>query len=209
MGKVHLFFLVLFLLHGNVQAQPLTVVTTVDPPLVYYDEEGKLTGATVELIREVAHRLKREVSIDLVPWKRALYFVENGEKDSICCAGINEERLKYLYFPSLNITSEENVFFIKKGRKIRIDEEFKNLSNIKIGVLLGYLYGSLQDAIDNKRFESVQKLPTIDQNIKMLLAERTDVFIGNKIVVIYNLKKLGLYDKVDILKKPGQMKIGS
>ncbi|WP_207679099.1 substrate-binding periplasmic protein [Desulfonema magnum] len=109
-GKSRLFF-VFFLLYGNAQAQPLTVATTIDPPLVYHDEGGKLTGATVELIQEAARRLGREVSIKPVPWKRAMKYVENGVNDSVCCAGRTEERLEYLYFPGMSITSEENVWF--------------------------------------------------------------------------------------------------
>ncbi len=200
---IRLLFPVLILLCGNLQAQPLKVVTTIDPPLVYYDEEGKLTGATVELIREVASRLNREISIVLVPWKRALHLAKNGKSEAICCAGINEERLEYLYFPDINITSEENVFFIKKGRTIKLNEDLKDVSAIRIGVMLGYLYGQLQSAIDNDKFKRVQRVPTIEQNIKLLLAERTDIFIGNKIVVIHVLKKMKLYDKVVILKRPG------
>ncbi|MBI9091965.1 MAG: amino acid ABC transporter substrate-binding protein [Desulfobacterium sp.] len=201
--RIRLLFPALILLYGSLQAQPLKVVTSIDPPLVYYDEEEKLTGATVELIREVASRLKREISINLVPWKRALHLAKNGRSDAICCAGINEERLEYLYFPSINITAEENVFFVKKGRTIKIDANLKAVSDIKIGVMLGYIYGQLQKTIDNDQFKSVQRVPTIEQNIKMLLAERTDIFIGNKIVVLHILKKMGLYDKVDILKRPG------
>lgn len=203
-GKtLRLLFPVLILLNGNLQAQPLKVMTTIDPPLVYYDEEGKLTGSTVELVREVARRLKREISIVPVPWKRALHLTKNGRSDAICCAGINEERLEHFYFPDIKITSEENVFFVKKGRTVKIDEDLKDVSNIKIGVMLGYIYDHLQSAIDNDQFKSVQRLPTIEQNIKVLLAERTDIFIGNKIVVIHILKKMGLHDKVNILKRPG------
>ncbi|MCP4119417.1 MAG: amino acid ABC transporter substrate-binding protein [Desulfobacteraceae bacterium] len=178
-------------------------MTAIDPPLVYYDEEGKLTGATVELLREVARRLKREISIIPVPWKRALHLTKYGRSDAICCAGINEERLKHFYFPDINITSEENVFFVKKGRTIKINEDLKDVSDIRISVMLGYIYDRLQGAIDNDQFKSVQRLPTIEQNIKVLLAERTDIFIGNKIVVIHILKRMGLYDKVNILERPG------
>jgi len=199
---IRLLFPALILLYGNLLAQPLKVVTTIDPPLVYYDDKGKLTGATIELVREVASRLNREILITLVPWKRALHLVKIGKSEAICCAGINEERLEYLYFPGINITSEENVFFIKKGRVIKIDADFKGISEIRIGVMLGYLYGQLQSAIDDNQFKSVQRVPTIEQNIKLLVAERTDIFIGNKIVVLHLLKKMKLYDKVDILKKP-------
>lgn len=201
--KNNLFFLVFLLLYGNVQAQSLIVGTSIDPPLVYHNEEGKLTGATVELIQEAARRLEIEVSTKIFPWKRALYLAEKGANYSICCAGRTEERLKYLYFPSVSITSEENVFFIKKGIKINFDENLKDFSKINLGIISGYVYASIQDAIENGRFKSVQPVTTIDQNLKKLLAERIDVFIGNKLVVIYNLKKLGMYDKVEIVKKPG------
>jgi len=182
--------------------ETLSVATTYDPPLVFYKDEAQtqLTGSTVELVQDVARRLNRTVSFTLVPWKRALALVERGKVDAICCAGVSEERATFLHFPELHITSEENVLFVKKGSAIQIDNIYSNVSSIKLGAMLGYIYGPMQEKIDNKQFRSVFHSPNYNSALRMLVAGRTDVFVGERLVVAYNAKLLGVRNEIEIMK---------
>lgn len=53
-------------------ATQLKWLTEHSPPGQYLDEEGKLTGVTIALIRELQQRLNEHAGIELLPWGRAL-----------------------------------------------------------------------------------------------------------------------------------------
>ncbi|MCX4027744.1 amino acid ABC transporter substrate-binding protein [Endozoicomonas sp. SM1973] len=193
---------ILISLSLNTLGEPLTVATSVDPPLVIYQEDPNKqhTGSTVELIREVARRLNREIKFEFYPWKRALQVVEAGDVEAICCAGINNERLKFLYFPKLHLTSEENVLFVKKGNRFQIDSSYSNADKINLGVMRGYVYGPMQKVINEQRFMSVTTVDKYEQALHMLLKSRFDIFVGDRLVVAYNAKLIGVRDQVEIIK---------
>lgn len=52
--------------------QQLSMITEQSPPGGYLDANGKVTGATVDLVRILGERLNENISIDVLPWARAL-----------------------------------------------------------------------------------------------------------------------------------------
>lgn len=63
---------------GAQQPPPLTILTHQEPPFVYHDEEGKLTGYAVELVRGIQSETGDETPILLNPWAR-IYFRATSE----------------------------------------------------------------------------------------------------------------------------------
>ncbi len=59
-------------------AEPLRLLTEHSPPGQFLDDNGKLTGATVELIRILQQRLQEPGDIELMPWGRALSIARNS-----------------------------------------------------------------------------------------------------------------------------------
>lgn len=62
----------LFCLTATLSAEPLHFYTEHNPPTGYLDPSGKLTGATVELIRILQQRLNDHGQIEIYPWARAI-----------------------------------------------------------------------------------------------------------------------------------------
>ncbi len=58
--------------------QPLRLLTEHSPPGEYLDDDGKVTGATVALIRLLQHRLGEPGNIELLPWARAFDMAKAG-----------------------------------------------------------------------------------------------------------------------------------
>ena len=63
-----------------------------------------ITGILPEIIDIVGKQIDKEIVFELVPWKRALWLVETGNADAICCSGRTSERSQFLYFPKLPLT---------------------------------------------------------------------------------------------------------
>lgn len=65
-------FINILLVFSVSAATQLQWLTEYSPPGQYLDEDGKLTGVTVALIRELQQRLNEPAGIELLPWGRAL-----------------------------------------------------------------------------------------------------------------------------------------
>jgi ABC-type amino acid transport substrate-binding protein len=56
---------------GNAVAQPLTLLSEVDPPAQYLNAAGQPAGYSVELVQELQRRVSNGERIQFVPWARA------------------------------------------------------------------------------------------------------------------------------------------
>lgn len=72
--------LLLLLCSCYLQAQTrLTLLTEHSPPGQYIDQQGKVSGVTVALMRELQQRLDEPGEIGLLPWGRALSMAKSGQ----------------------------------------------------------------------------------------------------------------------------------
>lgn len=53
-------------------ATPFRILTEHNPPAEYLDDNGQVTGVTVELVRQLQQQLHEPAEIELMPWGRAL-----------------------------------------------------------------------------------------------------------------------------------------
>ena len=74
LGKVVLAGILLIIQFTSSQlwAEPMTVITEHSPPGEYLDENGRVTGATAELVRELMKRTGEPGDIILLPWARGV-----------------------------------------------------------------------------------------------------------------------------------------
>ena len=112
--KIRIFLICLFVLPLTLQicwAQTIKVkiVTDDDYPPYSYVEDGHLKGLYIDLISRASKLLlpEYEVSLEAMPWKRALMKLEQGEEFAIL-PPYKHEIKKTLYWP---------LFFISIYRK--------------------------------------------------------------------------------------------
>ena len=200
--KKNIFIIILVFL-SFADAKELFLVTLEAPPAEYL-ENNKATGANVDIATEALARLGYDVKIGFYPWKRALRMIEFGQADGILDAGYNQDRARYMYFPKEAISTEEWYGFKKKGSLLTLDEDFSNAKDIKLGVARAFIYGGeIQKAIDNGMFKFLDEGHNNISNVKKLLADRFDMFIGVKATIFLHAKKTGDLDKIEIVKKTG------
>ncbi|MGB0935742.1 MAG: substrate-binding periplasmic protein, partial [Alphaproteobacteria bacterium] len=53
------------------------------PYTISKNEDGKLTGIDVDILREIARRMNKDIKISDIPWKRCLRFAEDGNIDIV------------------------------------------------------------------------------------------------------------------------------
>jgi len=205
MSQKNIFFF-LFLLcisPSALSAKPLLLVSLESPPAEYM-QDGQPTGRNVEIVQEALKRMGIESTILLVPWKRALKMVESGDADGIIDVAYNTERAAYLHYPQEPLYVEEWYGYALKDSNITLDKDLHNAGEIRLGTSRGFEYGGLiQEAIDNKRFQSIEEVHNNELNIEKLISKRFHMFIGVKLTISYYAKKTGYRDKIEAVKMTG------
>lgn len=178
-------------------AEPFIIVADSWPPYVY-EESGVITGFDYEVSRAVLSKLGFSVELRLIPWARCLWMVSNGEADAILDASVTPERRQTMLFPDEKISDSSSVLFYLKGRTYRYSG-LGDLKGLRIGTIRGYMYSR---EIDEADWFVKEPVADIEQNIRKLLGGRIDLFISNRYVGEYSIRKAGAADRIDFLPKP-------
>jgi polar amino acid transport system substrate-binding protein len=159
--------------------QTLNYAVFTAPPFMILDEtDGSeaLSGIDVDIVREVARRMKLNLRFVNCPWARCLRLLKDGHADLLSSAYKKPDREVFLnYFAQPYLSALPIAFYSKQSRNYSI-EKYEDLYRFKnIGVLSGASYF--------ERFDKDQKLskyevPTQDQLFPMLVHERFDLFAG-------------------------------
>jgi polar amino acid transport system substrate-binding protein len=180
-------------------AQPLTVyVDEANPPFMYRTNE-RAAGIYPDILRAVSARAGLNVKIVPVPWRRALFHLDNGDG---AVAGIykNLERQKKYAF-SNPIHREDLMIYRLKGKfdpKTRLED----LAGMTVGVIRGWSYG---DAFDSARMSGLFETSEAagdDQNFAMLTSKRIDAMVALREAGDIWIKKLQLDDQVVRTQSP-------
>ncbi|WDP91744.1 MAG: transporter substrate-binding domain-containing protein [Desulfobacter sp.] len=193
------FYIILFVfLYGEAAlGDTLTLVTLESPPAEFF-RDGRAMGRNVDIAREGLKRMGIEAKVRILPWKRALVMVENGDADGIIDAAYSTERAEFLYYPHEEVYVEEWYLFRRKGSPLTLDRDLGNAGQFTLGICRGFQYGGLiQDAIEKKRFKTFQAVPDNAMNIKKLVGGRFDVFVGVKLTILYLAGKMGVAGQIE------------
>ncbi|MFZ5571623.1 MAG: substrate-binding periplasmic protein [Thermodesulfobacteriota bacterium] len=175
--------------------EPLQIVTDVWPPYAF-EQNSILAGTDVEIIQAVFAQLTIPIQIHIYPWKRCLYMMENRQADAILDASVTPERRTFLFFPEEPVSEGITVFFVKKGRQIPY-RTLQDLNGLRAGALIGYSYC---DEIDNAPFmKKAERVASLDQNFKKLMANRIDFFVEVAAVGHSTAKSLGISNQIEII----------
>jgi polar amino acid transport system substrate-binding protein len=193
MNKLLITFItmVLFSLSSvGISAEKLVLVTSEWPPYMFL-KDNQLTGIHIEIAQEACKRLGLEADIRLVPWARAMKYVEEGDQaDAIFSAKKSVARTKFLHFPSEAIDTEKTVLVaIKQGA-----QKANSLDDLKgkiIGVVRDYIYDPVFDK--NTALKKEEAKDDV-QMMKKLDKQRTDLAIGEEGALKFIAKQQNLQE---------------
>lgn len=161
----------------------------------------RLTGFHVDLLREMGKRIGVRVTIESVPWKRALSMMKDGTADAITFISRTSERERFAYFLDGNIISyTQSGFFVLSDSipEHPYSGDLSQLRGLTIGMLRGYAYhrdfdnADFLDKDDGARVE--------EQLIGKLLNRRFQVAIGSVARIRYIARKMGGADRLVFLR---------
>lgn len=165
----------------------------------YYGPGLMNDGYFSDIVRESFKRMGYEISIDYLPWKRALYEVGNLYYDALLGIYYNDERNQWLVY-SEPVSKAEMVFFARKGSGI-VWEKLEDLKPYRIGIENGYAYSPDFDAADFLKKEAVRKFQL---NLKKLLEGRLDLVAVSRKRAVYwiNNNSPDKKELLEVVSKP-------
>ena len=169
--------------------------------VAYVDAETKEPlGIGHDLARVIGEKLNIPVELDaLIPWKRMLLYLKQGKLDMTAAIFFTQQRAaEYQYTKSY--FANTSLVYVLKGKEFAFDK-FEDL----VGLVGGSSVGSIGDEFDTFAIEHklrLEKVRSVEQLTKKLLAGRNDYFISDTLMVSQHLKQNGLEDKIVSLPHP-------
>ncbi|MDX1724678.1 MAG: transporter substrate-binding domain-containing protein [Pseudomonas sp.] len=156
--------------------QPLRIVSEAWPPYIHEDN-GVLRGLDYEAAQTVLQRLGVEVEWQLLPWRRCLMAMEQGQADGILGIFRTPEREASMLFAREPLSQVELVLFYAKANPHPF-HRLADLHGLKIGVSAGYWYSDR--AFRESTLFTREPAPSHAANFGKLVRKRVDLVINDR-----------------------------
>jgi polar amino acid transport system substrate-binding protein len=160
---------------------------TEDLPPYQFEKSGEITGAAADVVHEICNRIGHEYNTQILPWSRAVNYLEQKENTAVFCMARTEQR-ENLYKWVGPIIDFKEVMYAKKGTGLKINtlDDAKAVKGIGVN-----LNSASHQFLVEKGFKNVFPGGQ-DEAVKMLLAGRLDLWLTGDLVGIDIAKKNGL-----------------
>lgn len=197
----------LYSVSAQVYANTVVKAATLNFPPYEFIENDQAKGLAVDIIKHAFAKMNyHDIDFMFSSWGRSLHETKHGNRDVLFNTGIYQDRKEWGTYVDSVLIEQQYVFFALAETSFTINAKINNVENLTLGTRMHYGYGAgaLRDALDNSHFKHVSEVNTHEQNIKMLLSKRIDVFVGDYLPVMHYLVQNCLMDKVRVIKQADQ-----
>ena len=189
------------LFYSQAFAEDVLKLAILDFPPYEFKANNGIDGISVKIVKEVFKKMNQTISIKLLPWSRALLYLENGKIDGLFEILKKSEREKFADYSKVVLMSEIASFFVLKDSNITFDGDLNKLKDYTFGVRQDFSYGPKFDqAIKKNVINKISKSIYAEKLLVMLSYGRIDIIIGDKYGIPY------LYQKMRLNKEDGDLK---
>jgi polar amino acid transport system substrate-binding protein len=176
---------------ASLQAAPprkLLLVNTEYPPLVMPAGEPQGEGIDIELAREALRPAGYDIELQLLPWRRVLAMLEQGQADLTTSISLSGERRRFLRFSTGYREQVRYAFYARATHPLAL-QELAQLQGQRLGMAAGYHYPpAIREALGGEAMDA-RDLPTL---VAMLAAGRCDFIVGNELPLVWHVLRSGL-----------------
>lgn len=188
--------------YGTGCAEEPLVFVGIENSIPYsFEEDGVKRGILYDSIAEIVRRLGIEAKIELVPFNRMLHVLQNGTADATFMIYRNKERERYLLYSPLPMSESSINVYTRRGKEF-IFNNIKDLYNKKVGKQSGFFVSAEFDQAARAERFTVDEAVQGDANLKKLISDRVDCYVGGLQMSRYYIKRLKLNDQVSELTPP-------
>jgi len=204
-SKRTLLLLLAIVLNSFVFAADIRIPVEHWPPWeIAEDQEQQVVskGIAVELVREIFRRYGKDIQLQAVPWKRALFQMEHGLADLLPMVTQSEARQKYMVFTQ-PIFTDPIIFAYKPSAIGQLKwKEWEDLRQYVIGTVHGYEYGTNWKSVVLKYGLRTEPSNKDSYNLKKLMAGRYDLTLQYRSVAFEILKTFPANHGIILDSKP-------
>lgn len=159
------------------------------------DASSRERGFMIDVVSEVLSKHGYSVSYRNESWTKALQEVQDGAVDAVVGAGSTESEKLVVAKEPLGVN--KTCFYTLAGSGWKYTG-VGSLSDVRLGVIAGYLYGGETDLYVDKTRTNYEKLQLVTgdkpllQNVKKLQAGRIDALVENEMVMTFSSHKFAL-----------------
>lgn len=161
----------------------MNLVTLEWPP--YIGSNLKNNGFLAEIIQEAFQRTGYVVTIEFLPWNRALFLTKRGDYHGLIATYHTEEREEYFHYHQEPLGTSEIIFLEKTGQNIEY-ESMEDLRGYLIGVNRGFAYPTFFEEADYLMKVFTDSTVSL---LQLLLSQRVDLIVEDKSVLFYLLQE--------------------
>ena len=155
-------------------------------------KDGELEGLAVELTKRISEKLNTPISIQVLPFSRAIKYAEEGKVDGFVGAYFSEERSQYLHYLMTPIYTDSINFITLSESKYKFKGNYDDLQKSVIGILRkGAYHPKISDL-------NTIEVGSSEQQFGMLSKGRVDLIINNPRTTRVLVKSLGMQDDIQI-----------
>ena len=176
-------FLILF--SSQATGSELLINTLEEPPGSFIDDSGKLTGISVDVVKEIQRRVGNTDPIKVFPWARTYNNALTRPNVVAFTAARTKERENKFHWIA-KIARSRYSFFIRKGDQISIStiDDAKKLS--AVGVMRSSVW---EQYLRTEGLTNLDLVATHELNVKKLLAKRIPAIYLNSFGLLRVCKK--------------------
>ncbi|RED51600.1 substrate-binding periplasmic protein [Aestuariispira insulae] len=189
-----LVFLTLILFSGVAFSSERLKVAMFEFAPYEFSRDGQVHGLSVEIVREVFNRSGQAYDLVLLPWSRALLYLEDGRVDALFTVLDNPERREFADFCDEPLIDETVSLFVRGGSPIRYEGLVDTLAGQRFAVRQDFSYGLEYDgAVEAGLIKPLLRVVNSKDLIQALIFDQVDVIIGDRygIPYIYRLNFIG------------------
>lgn len=175
------------------RAESLRLVTEAWAPYVY-EESGQPAGLDYDITREILRRLDVDVTLQFMPWKRALLAFEQGQADGILDIFRLAERESQMVFIDEPLSEVTFVLFFARNRPYPYARP-DDLRDLLIGTSPGYWYNDSE--FRNSTLFNREDAPSHEANFGKLVRNRVDLVVNDRRAGSHLAAQMGLARQLD------------
>lgn len=168
----------------TIKAENKVIIAAADPWPPFVDPDNKADGLCMEIIRASFNTQGYDVSIEYIPWARAVNNVKNGKYDILPDVWFSKERSEFLFFSNPILVNK--IKFIKLKKTPFVYNGLNSLKGKIVGTIRDFSY---DDEFMRSNLFIKEPTPSLRQNILKLLHNRIDLIIEDEIVAMTVIKK--------------------
>jgi len=151
------------------------------PWIIVEDTKGKkLSGLSINIMKEISNRLDIEFELSALPFKRCLAYTENCAVDGCFMTIKNAKRESYADYTDYYVAVPSYVFYLSDAFTDFQWEKWQDLIGYAIGIQRAFRYGpEFSHAAEKYKYDLIPSNDIVS-SLKMALLKRVDLVVINK-----------------------------